>query len=103
MITFSGMVAFVIVLAGIFLFCFVSYETGKEHGIAAYKLKMNRRRRVAWFELGGVAVESLEELARIGQTSKEEVIRRSINLYAYAAEEAKKGNVLVPVPQETQP
>ena len=43
-------------------------------------------------------IDSVEELATISQTSKAEIIRRAVNLYAYAVEEAKKGNRLAPLP-----
>jgi hypothetical protein len=43
-------------------------------------------------------IDSVEELAAISHTSKAEIIRRAVNLYAYAVEEAKKGNTLISQP-----
>lgn len=41
-------------------------------------------------------VNTIKELARVSNTSEAEVIRCSINLYAYAVEEAIKGNPAPP-------
>jgi hypothetical protein len=43
-------------------------------------------------------IEGLEALAKESEVSRAEIIRRSVNLYALAVEEAKKGNQLQPVP-----
>jgi len=43
-------------------------------------------------------VKWLDNLAKESKVTRAEVIRRSLGLYAWAQEEAEKGNVLQPVP-----
>ena len=52
------------------------------------------------FEATQDFIDWLDDLAKENKVGRAEVVRRSLGLYAWAAEEADKGNVLRPVPWE---
>jgi predicted transcriptional regulator len=55
------------------------------------------------FEASQSFVKELDAFAKESEVGRAEIIRRSLNLYAWASEEAKKGNQLQPVPFKIPP